>query len=57
MVEKIALRATSFTKDGSSRSGLDADSCRRMLTSNSFYTTSSDMHKSIADFTKTFAVR
>ena len=48
----MVLRATSITKGGSSPSGLDADGWRRMLTSNSFGTASSNLRKSIADFTK-----
>ena len=45
----MALRAASITRGGSGRSGLDADDWRRILTSNSFGTASSDLSK---DFIK-----
>ena len=46
--EEMVLRVASITKGGSGPSGLDADGWRRMLTSNSFGTASSDICKSIA---------
>ena len=48
----MVLRAASITKGGSGSSGLDADGWRRILTSNSFGTASSDLRKSVADFIK-----
>ena len=48
----MVLRAASITKGGSGSSGLDADGWRRILTSNSFGTASSDLLKSVADFIK-----
>ena len=48
----MVLRAASITKGGSDSSGLDADGWRRILTSNSFGTASSDLRKSVADFIK-----
>ena len=48
----MVLRAASITKGGSGSSGLDADGWRRILTSNSFGTASSDLRKSVVDFIK-----
>ena len=50
--KEMVLRAASITKGGSGPSGLDADGWRRILTSNSFGTASSDLRKSVADFIK-----
>ena len=50
--DEMVLRAASITKGGSGPSGLDADGWRRILTSNSFGTASSDLRKSVADFIK-----
>ena len=52
MDDEMVLRAASITKGGSGPSGLDADGWRRILTSNSFGTASSDLRKSVADFIK-----
>ena len=48
----MVLIAAAITKGGSNQSALDADGWRRMLTSISFGTASSDLCKSIADFIK-----
>ena len=50
--EEMVLREASITKSGSGPSGLDVDGWRRILTSNSFGTASSDLRKSVADFIK-----
>ena len=46
----MVLIAAAITKGGSGQFGLDAYGWRRMLTSISFGTASSDLRKSIADF-------
>ena len=48
--EEMVLRAASISKGGSGPSGLDADGWKRMLTSNSFGTDSSDLRKLVGNF-------
>ena len=52
MHESLILKAAMLTKSGSEISGLDTDGWRKILTSRSFGTASSDMHKTFALFVK-----
>ena len=48
----MVSKAASIAKGDSGPSGLDTDGWRRMLTSNSFGTASSDLRRPIVDFIK-----
>ena len=52
MDESLILKAAMLTNGGSGASGLDADGWRKILTSRSFGTASSDLHKTFALFVK-----
>ena len=52
MDESLILKAAIITKDGSGPSGLDADGWKKILTSRSFGTASSDLRKTFALFIK-----
>ena len=52
MDEPLILKAAMLTKGGSGPSGLDADGWRKILTSRSFGTASSDLHKTFPLFVK-----
>ena len=52
MDESLILKAAMLTKGGSAPSSLDADIWRKILTSRSFGTASSDLRKTFALFVK-----
>jgi len=55
--EEKVLKAAMTTRGGSGPSGLDAEGWRRILTSNSFGTSSSDLRKAIAEFIKKLCIK
>ena len=56
MDESLILKAAMLTKGGSGPSGLDADGWRKILTSRSFGTASSELRKTFALFVKRLCV-
>ena len=57
MDESLILKAAMLTKGGSETSGLDTDGWRKILTSSSFGTASSDMYKTFALFVKRLCLK
>ena len=57
MAESLILKAAMLTKRGSGPSGLDADGWRKILTSRSFGTSSSELRKTFALFVKSLCVK
>ena len=56
MDESLILKAAMLTKGGSGPSGLDADGWRKILTSRSFGTLSSELRKTFALFAKSLCI-
>ena len=56
MDESLILKAVMLTKGGSGPSDLDADGWRKILTSRSFGTSSSELRKTFALFVKSLCV-